>query len=124
MKKFASDNFGRIKEVYNNASIANPQCNYSDFLERTIKLEKITIQWPNILEQADPSFKKLSALRSKLMDIAVETNESIRDYVLHMEKDCYFTPRKVRQSALTVANYVIQILTKCVMYKDACNSTC
>lgn len=110
--------------MYHNASIANPQCDYSTFIQSTNRLENWTDQWPNVLQESSPTFAKLAPMSVDLMAIAVEMNDSIRKYILDMGKDCYFTPRKVRQSALTISNYVLQILTKCIMYKDAANSTC
>lgn len=111
-------------DVYRNATTAHPQCDYSDFVGRIKQFEGILMQWPNILEDPFPTFQKLSLLPTEMTKLAIETNEATRAYVLAMDKDCYFTPRQVRQSALTIGNYVIQILTKCVKYKDPSNSKC
>lgn len=117
-------NFGRIKQVYLDASIAHPQCNYSSFVDSVTKMEETTSQWPIILQDPKPTFEKLNSQTTILKKLAKDTNESIRKYIRENEKDCYFTPRRVRQSALTISNYVIQILTKCVQYRDAANSKC
>lgn len=90
----------------------------------TMQLETIVLQWPNILEDPHPTFAKLLVFTNQLREVVIETLESIREYTIKAEKICYFTPRRVRQSTLSIANYVNQILTKCVMYKDSSNSKC
>lgn len=124
VKKFITDNFNRVKETYHNASIANPQCDYTPFVKDVIDLEKQTIQWPNVLQQKDPTFKQFNELYKELGSAATQINESIRQYIIKESKACYFTPRQLRQSVLTISNYVMQILTKCVMYRDPNNSSC
>ncbi|XP_037025332.1 uncharacterized protein LOC119066778 [Bradysia coprophila] len=124
VKSWISDNFRRVKETFNNASKANPECNYSEFIQNAIGLEERTNEWITILQCPSPTFEQLNLFRAELLEKGLETNKLTRNYVLEQPKKCYFTPRQLRQSALTISHYIIQILSKCVSYKDAQNSYC
>ncbi|KAG4076353.1 hypothetical protein HA402_005796 [Bradysia odoriphaga] len=124
VKKFITDNFDRVKETYHNASIANPHCDYTEFVKDVTDLGEKTIQWPNILQHEYPTFEEILKFLDQLRSAATQINQKIRAYIIKKTKRCYFTPRQLRQSVLTISNYALQILTKCVTYRDPKNSFC
>lgn len=124
LQKWMTDNFRRVKETYRNESFERPECDYSEFLDLTISAEKTTSKWPRILQQRNPKFAQFQPFTDELIKLATDTNDKIRKYILEQIKFCYEVPRRLRQSALTISNYVIQILTKCVLYRDPEHSFC
>ncbi|KAG4076599.1 hypothetical protein HA402_001886 [Bradysia odoriphaga] len=125
VKQWMNTNFARVKETYNNASVANPECDYTEFMDQVTRTEQLTSEWPNLLQDPNPTYQKISEFRELLLaEIIFKNNDAISDYILKEDKKCYFTPQQLRRAPITIANYVTQILTKCVTYRDPANTYC
>ena len=87
-------------------------------------MKSISTKWIAILEKVHPKFKELNEYVPELLNMAYALNEKTRNYVSKNKKTCYVVPRSIRQSILSVLNYIIQGITRCVQYKDPSNSRC
>lgn len=122
---FTTNNYNRIERVYREASVANPQCDFFPFVQIVEKIASVAGEWKSFLEEPNPTFKELEGPYNQMFDLVATTNDIVRKRVLGGgEKACYATPRRLRLAPTIIANYVLQIITKCVQFVDAKNSFC